>query len=144
MSLDVQGLIDAVVAIVNSDATLRTLFGRTSDLLTHAEDLAVDPVTPLLVFKPQRVRRAESGFAEVPIEFTAFAATPTVANRACARLAELFFTPGVTWALFNANGAPGVVQSPTAEPVLDWPDVAPTPDDAAPCCASITLAFLPN
>lgn len=145
MSTDsVQKALEAVVAIVDTDATMRTLCnGRTSGLAVPFESLDVLPALPVVVFQPASKKPHETiATSALTVEFSAFASTQTVANELVDRLEYLFYTCGVTPQAFAANGAPNTCQNPTAEPFRAWPGTQPDQDDPAPCRADITLSFL--
>lgn len=140
----VQKFLEAMVAIIDNDADLRTLLGRTSVLVVPADTLRVAPELPMLVFKQLPTSYDQTGYTAIDIELSCFAATTDVASNAIARFDDNFVPFDLrilTYTQFktlSVNACP----NPTRLPVRDSLGVPEDQSDDAPARSDITLSFL--
>lgn len=132
-----QLLKEKVVALVNADAELRTLMGRTSDLIVLWDAMAGDGPLPIIAYLPiagptPRSHRAVS----YRLGFAVFAADDDKPNTICERLQALLKYPA-----FAAIGA-DIAHDNARQPERSWPPAEPRLDDAAQYRADIDLSFL--
>jgi hypothetical protein len=131
----VQNAIEAAVAIINADTELRTLFGRTSQLIVPWESLA-DAPSPVIAYAVVFHSPAWTNTARLQVQFASFGATSSVVNKAAARVALI-----LTYTAFAARGLE-VARDPESLPARSWPDASPLVEDASIARADITLSFI--
>lgn len=132
-----QQLTEAVVRVINADPELRTLMGRTSNLIVHWESLADDGPLPMIAYLPLAGPTPRSHrTVAFRLGFAAFAATDAMPNTLCERLRTLLRYPA-----FQAAGAE-IAQDKTRQPERSWPPAEPRLDDAAQFRADIDLSFI--
>ncbi len=132
----VQTLCEHVVAVVNGDAELRTLMGRTAGLIVPWGSFALDGPLPMIAYEPiSGPTPVSSRSQRVVLAFAVYAATRSLANTCCMRLAALLRYPA-----FAARGA-DIGRDPANPPSRSWPPAEPRQDDAAQARADIDLTF---
>ncbi len=133
----VQAWAEHTVAIVNADAELRTLMGRTSQLIVPWEAFVVDGALPMIAYgEVSFVPGSSSRAQRLTAQFAAFGAVKSVCNTLCARLNTLLRYPA-----YAARGA-DIAQDPASLADRRWPPAQARQDDAALYRADIDLTFL--
>jgi hypothetical protein len=125
------------VAIVNADAELRTLMGRTVGLIVPWASFKVDGPLPMIAYASISGPRPRSSRAQsFTAGFAVYAATEALANTICARLDAVLRYPA-----YAARGA-DIGRDPANPPDRAWPPAEARQDDAAQARADIDLSFL--
>lgn len=138
-----QAVREALVSIVNADAELRTLFGRTTNLIVPEGTRQVSETKPLpmITYTVTRVTRAASGYLAMDLEFSAFAPTDGMCGKAVTQLQALFCSAGVTWNAFGALGLQ-VCPNPSSLPVQIRAGIQSEPGESAECRAELLCSLL--
>jgi len=127
----------ALVAILDSDATLRTVLGRTTKLALPAGNLEIDPAIPVIVYK---LAGQDAVSTTIDFRFACVAPLQATADAACDRLAYLFNTAGVTLQLFAARSI-DACGNPSRRPSREEPDHDQESPSTA-CRADLLCSFL--
>lgn len=132
-----QHLKESVVRVVNADPELRTLMGRSSQLIVHWESFEDNGPLPMIAYLPIAgpVLRSHRSVG-YRLGFAVFAATDDQPNTICERLQRLLRYPA-----FQAIGA-DIAQDKARQPERSWPPAEPRLDDAAQFRADIDLSFI--
>ena len=131
-----QPLWEALVAIWNADATLRTQFGRTTALVRAWDGTLLDGPLPVLVYQPVAEQPVDFKTRRVSVQVTAFAATRSAASAAVARAIAAVTNP--TLAARGLDACP----DPANPPTRTWLDPDASPEDPAIARADVTLTLL--
>jgi hypothetical protein len=131
-----QALFEALVAVWNADADLRTLFGRTVSLVRPWNAATLDGPLPVLVYTPLGARPVDFRVRRVSLQVTAFASSRSVASAAIAR--AIACVANTTLAARGVDACP----DPENPPARTWLDPDATTDDAATARADVTLTLL--
>lgn len=129
-------VVHALVAILNADADLRTLFGRTAGLVVPWETLSPSTGLPVLTYALIATAPASFGVDQLQVQVTCFAASRATATLAITRVVQALTSPA-----FAAQSVE-VAINPDALPVRSWPDADPLLFDTADARADVTLSFL--
>lgn len=132
----IETVLEAIVTIVNADAELRTLLGRTTGLVVPWEAFDPSVVLPVLVYAPISAVPVWTAVTRLEIQFSAFGATRILVNKAVARLTALLTTTA-----FAARGL-DVCRDPDVPAVRQWPGADPSLADLALARADHSLTFL--
>lgn len=131
----VQNFIVAMVAIVEGDAELRTLFGRTARIIVAWNTLAKSPLTPVLTWAPIVATESGDFRDQVEVQLTAFAKSEDIANKAVFQCKKILTNP--------AFAAKGIGAAPVqAHPrTRRWDGASAVESDNTEAQADVTLAF---
>lgn len=132
----VQLVNEAIVAIVNADTELRTLFGRTTKLVVAWDTLQLDGALPVIAYIPISSVQLYENTNRLVVQFAAFGTTQTQVNKAVTRLIGILTVPN-----FAARGV-AVYRDTDSPASRSWPGADSTPDDSVVARADLTLTFL--
>jgi hypothetical protein len=136
MSDRVQQWREATVAIVNADATLQTLCGRSTNLIVPWAALTLDGALPVIAYQAISAGGTDFFPTRLRTQFSVFGALESVCNAVCARLDALLRNPA-----YSARSM-DVGRDNASPPDRQWPDADPRQDDAAVARADIDITFL--
>lgn len=132
----VQRWAEATVAVVNADATLRTLMGRTAGLITPWESFTVDSKIPLVVYETILGGAAHSTKSQrLEVSFAVFAGDRAKANAIVERLDVLLRFPAYLTQALEVSRVPGSTRR-------RWPSADPRQDDPAQSRADLDITFI--
>lgn len=132
----VQAWSEHTVAIVNGDAELRALMGRTVQLIVPWDAFVVDGALPMIAYDTSDFSPGSTQAQRLRVQFAVHGASKGNCNTICARLTALLRYPA-----YAARGA-DLAQDPASPAVRTWPPAEPRQDDAALYRADIDLTFL--
>lgn len=132
----VQAWSEHTVALINADSELRTLMGRTTQLVVPWEAFVVDGPVPMIAYAEVAFTGGSSRAERLTAQFAVFGPVKSTCNTICARLKTLLRFPA-----YAARGA-DIAQDPATLPDRRWPPAAARQDDAAVYRADIDLTFL--
>ncbi len=133
----VQVWFETTCTIIDADAELRALFGRTTDLCLPWDDFTVDGPLPVIALQVIESTPLGNTDRRVTLQCSAYAAKQSDANKT---IAYLDFSL-LKYPAYNARGLQ-VGRDPSTRAVRRWPGADPRQDDAAVCRADVDLTFL--
>lgn len=132
----VQSVLEAIVFLLNADTELRTLFERSSGIVSTWERFDSTTPLPVLLYLPVTAQPAWTGTQRLEVQFTAYARTKDIANKAVARVPQVLTTTQF------ATRSLDVARDPDRPLLRQWGDIEPVLGDMAHARADLSLNLL--